>query len=85
MAKIYSKAAKQKARNLRSQDRVKRTQKKDYRGICRIVYYDTSLQFELQAIGEAVIKNGAGEDRTLDPFHAMEVLSQLSYSPVFSY
>ncbi len=59
----------------------KLTLKKDYRGICRIVYYDTSLQFELQAIGEAVIKNGAGEARTLDPFHAMEVLSQLSYSP----
>ncbi len=59
----------------------KLTLKKDYRGICRIVYYDTSLQFELQSIGEAVIKNGAGEARTLDPFHAMEVLSQLSYSP----
>lgn len=37
----------------------KPTLKEDYRGICRIIYYDTSLQFELQAIGEAIIKNGA--------------------------
>lgn len=38
----------------------KPTLKKDYKGICRIIYYDTSLQFELQSIGEAIIKNGAG-------------------------
>ena len=38
----------------------KPTLRKDYRGVCRIIYYDTSLQFELQSIGEAIIKNGAG-------------------------
>lgn len=38
----------------------KPTLRKDYKGICRIIYYDTSLQFELQSIGEAIIKNGAG-------------------------
>lgn len=34
----------------------KATLKKDYRGICRIIYYDTSLQFELQSIGETIIR-----------------------------
>ena len=34
------------------------TLRKDYRGICKIIYYDTSLQFELQSIGEIIIKNG---------------------------
>ncbi len=43
----------------------KRTLKKDYRGVCKIIYYDTSLQFELQTIGEEIIKNGAEGDRTL--------------------
>lgn len=38
----------------------KPTLRKNYRGVCRIIYYDTSLQFELQSIGEAIIKNGAG-------------------------
>lgn len=38
----------------------KPTKRKDYMGICRIIYYDTSLQFELQTIGEYIIKNGAG-------------------------
>ena len=37
----------------------KPTLKRDYRGICRIIYYDTSLQFELQSIGETIIKSGA--------------------------
>jgi len=34
----------------------KPTLRKDYKGVCRIIYYDTSLQFELQSIGEAIIK-----------------------------
>jgi hypothetical protein len=34
----------------------KPTQKKNYKGICRVIYYDTSLQFELQSIGESIIK-----------------------------
>jgi hypothetical protein len=33
----------------------KPTLRKDYKGICRIIYYDTSLQFELQSIGESII------------------------------
>jgi len=36
----------------------KPTLRKDYKGICRIIYYDTSLQFELQSTGEAIMKNG---------------------------
>ena len=32
-----------------------------------------------------LIIGGAEEDRTPDPLHAMQVLSQLSYSPVISY
>lgn len=38
----------------------KPTLRKNYRGVCRIIYYDTSLQFELQSIGETIIKSGAG-------------------------
>ena len=37
----------------------KPTLKKNYMGICRIIYYSTSLQFELQSIGEAIIRSGA--------------------------
>lgn len=33
------------------------TAKKDYRGVCVIYYCDTSLQFELQSIGETIIKS----------------------------
>ncbi|MBU4418374.1 MAG: hypothetical protein KJ594_00625, partial [Candidatus Omnitrophica bacterium] len=36
----------------------KPTLKKNYMGICRIVYYNATLQFELQSIGETVIKGG---------------------------
>ncbi len=35
----------------------KPTAKKDYRGVCTISYCDTSLQFELQSIGETVINS----------------------------
>ncbi len=34
----------------------KPTLRKNYKGICRIVYYSTALQFELQSIGETIIK-----------------------------
>jgi hypothetical protein len=34
----------------------KPTLREDYKGICRIIYYDVSLQFELQSIGETIIK-----------------------------
>ncbi|MBL7131663.1 MAG: hypothetical protein ISS45_09750 [Candidatus Omnitrophica bacterium] len=33
----------------------KATNKKDYKGICAVSYCNTSLQFELQSIGEAII------------------------------
>ncbi|MDP2924205.1 MAG: hypothetical protein Q8O30_10885 [Candidatus Omnitrophota bacterium] len=33
----------------------KPTTKKGYKGVCGLQYFDTSLQFELQSIGEAVI------------------------------
>lgn len=38
----------------------KPTLKQDYKGVCRIVYYSTDLQFELLSIGEAIM-SGAGE------------------------
>jgi len=34
----------------------KPTLRKDYKGVCRVIYCDASLQFELQSIGEAIIK-----------------------------
>lgn len=34
----------------------KPTLRKGYMGICRIIYYSTALQFELQSIGETIIK-----------------------------
>jgi hypothetical protein len=34
----------------------KPTLKKNYYGVGRLIYYDTSLQFELQSIGETIIK-----------------------------
>ncbi len=36
----------------------KKTTNEKYKGVCALQYCDTSLQFELQAIGEAVIKGG---------------------------
>ena len=38
----------------------KPTKKINYKGVCAIQYSDTSLQFTLQAIGETIVKNGAG-------------------------
>lgn len=38
----------------------KPTLKKDYKGVCRIVYYSTDLQFELLSIGEAIINGAEG-------------------------
>lgn len=38
----------------------KPTKKKDYMGVCSIQYGDTTLQYQLQSIGEVIIKNGAG-------------------------
>lgn len=36
--------------------RGKPTLRKDYKGVCRVIYYDVSLQFELQSIGESIIE-----------------------------
>jgi len=36
-----------------------KTMRKNYMGICALTYCDTSLQFELQAIGERIIESGA--------------------------
>jgi len=33
-----------------------KTMRKDYRGVCAVMYCDTALQFELQCIGERVIE-----------------------------
>ena len=46
----------------------KPTLKKDYMGICRIIYYDTSLQFELQTIGEMIIKKWSWRGSNPRPF-----------------
>src|SRR3989338_654190 len=42
----------------------KTTGKEDYQGVCVIYYCDTSLQFELQSIGEAVIKGVGGKSKS---------------------
>lgn len=34
----------------------KKTKKKNYKGVCVIVYFDTSIQLELQLLGESVIR-----------------------------
>jgi abortive infection bacteriophage resistance protein len=31
------------------------TKNKEYKGICSIQYFDTNIQFELQAIGESLL------------------------------
>ncbi len=51
-----------------SRTKGKSTLKKDYKGICAIHYLSTNLQFELQSIGEIIIKSGAEGDRTLKTF-----------------
>lgn len=43
--------------DIRTKEKV--TKKIDYKGVCVVIYCDTSLQFELQSIGEIVIINGA--------------------------
>ena len=42
------------------------TRKKFYKGVCSIQYPSTFLQFQLQAIGEIIVINGAGGARTLE-------------------
>jgi hypothetical protein len=39
----------------------KPTKKNSYRGVCALMYFDTALQFELQAIGEIVLKFGGAD------------------------
>ena len=46
----------------------KPTKKEAYKGVCAVMYFDTGLQFELQAIGEAILKNGGADgNRTRNP------------------
>ena len=50
----------------------KPTLRKDYRGVCSITYFNTTLQFTLQSLAEALMENhrkrenGAGGARTLE-------------------
>ena len=53
------------APDARTKDRP--TLKATYKGVCSIQYSDTTLQFRLMAIGERIMKSGAGGDRTLEP------------------
>lgn len=46
----------------------KPTLKENYKGICRVIYYDTSLQFELQSIGEMIIKKWSWRGSNPRPF-----------------
>ena len=61
------------------------TRRQSYHGVCCVQYGDTSLQYELQAIGEAVLRGrkngGADGDRTRGLLDAIQTLSQLSYCP----
>ena len=34
----------------------KKTLRRNHEGVCKIIYYDTALQFELQSIGEAITR-----------------------------
>lgn len=50
----------------------KPTLRKDYKGVCSVTYFSTTLQYTLQSMGDALMENygkennGAGENRTLD-------------------
>ena len=70
------------------------TRKRDYKGVCGIQYGNTEIQYELQAIGEAVLngiaslpndggrKNGGAEgDRTPDLLRATQALSRAELLP----
>ena len=60
------------------------TRQRNYKGVCAVQYGSTEIQYELQAIGEAVLKTrtgGAEGDRTPDLLRATQALSRLSYCP----
>ena len=59
----------------------KSTLKKGYKGICAVHYLSTELQFQLQSIGEMIIKSGAGGARTLDPLPARQMLVPAELQP----
>lgn len=61
--------------------RGKPTLKENYKGVCSVQYPSTALQFELQSIGELIMKNGAGGDRTLDPLPARQMLVPAELQP----
>ncbi len=47
----------------------KKTKRRDYKGVCVVQYFDTTLQFTLQSMGEILMEEngGAGGNRTLNP------------------
>lgn len=57
----------------------KPTLKEGYKGVCRVIYYSTSLQFELQAIGESIIKKWSWTDSNPRPLpcHGSALPSEL--------
>ena len=63
------------------------TRRHNYKGVCCVQYCDTTLQYELQAIGESILRDakrkngGAAGDRTPGLDTASVALSQLSYCP----
>lgn len=46
----------------------KPTLRKDYRGVCSITYFSTTLQFTLQSIGEALMESCGKEEMELEGF-----------------
>lgn len=64
-----------------SRTKGKSTLKNNYKGICAVHYLSTNLQFQLQSIGEIIIKSGAGGDRTLDPLPARQMLVPAELQP----
>ena len=60
------------------------TLRRNYRGVCAVEYGNTNIQYELQAIAEAVWRmkdGGADGDRTRDLLRATQALSQAELLP----
>ena len=67
------------------------TGRSHYKGVCCVQYGDTTLQYELQAIGEAILRDARREEMVeqegIEPsnlLRATQALSQLSYCPTIS-
>lgn len=63
-----------------------------YKGVCCVQYGDTAIQYELQAIGESILRDAVMERKTVEQrgieprnlLDAIEALSQLSYCPTLN-